>query len=528
MTAHALDQATPSVNIALTPYTTSTTWYKDGKEVEAGAAFEANANYEVKTVLTAVGDYRFADSSKPQSIKLSDGTSVKPEVNVAADYRSMTVSYSFKTEEVPCTCEITDLVFDNQTIQMAAADTSKTLKLAAKATAADCAAHEKNITYTYTLVDAGTTKAALEGDVLTVSAAGTAKVKVVAELNGKTAEKEITVTVTSDKATEASRTELSNTVNNAKAIDKTLYTEDSVKALETAITNAEAVLAKENASETEVAAAKKAVQKALSDAVTKADAVYAAGQGQYTKESWDAFEKAYKAAKEAGADLTAAALKDLTAALEKAQAALKTAETPDTEPNPTPTPAEKKLAAPTIKSVKASAAKAGVVVKVIVNAVEGADHYDIYRTVNGKTVLAGSTASGKLVFKDKKAASLKGIKRASYRAVAVSKDANVKASDNGAAKTVKFTANVKIKKAAASGKSVKLSWKRNKKATGYVIYRSTKKNSGYKRIKKINNNKTVSYQDKKIRKKGNYYYKIVTVKKGNASAMSTAKKVKVK
>ena len=206
-----------------------------------------------------------------------------------------------------------------------------------------------------------------------------------------------------------------------------------------------ASLAKENASETEVAAAKKAVQdaidalqkkdtvdkdkeeaqKALSDAVTKADAVYAAGQGQYTKESWDAFEKAYKAAKEAGAELTAAALKDLTAALEKAQAALKTAETPDTEPNPTPTPAEKKLAAPTIKSVKASAAKAGVVVKVIVNAVEGADHYDIYRTVNGKTVLAGSTASGKLVFEDKKAASLKGIKRASYRAVAVSKDANV-------------------------------------------------------------------------------------------------------
>ena len=59
-------------------------------------------------------------AKKPQSIKLSDGTSVKPEVNVATDYRSMTVSYSFKTEEVPCTCEITDLVFDNQTIQMAA------------------------------------------------------------------------------------------------------------------------------------------------------------------------------------------------------------------------------------------------------------------------------------------------------------------------------------------------------------------------------------------------------------------------
>ena len=90
-----------------------------------------------------------------------------------------------------------------------------------------------------------------------------------------------------------------------------------------------------------------------------------------------------KAAKEAGADLDAAALKDLATALEKAQASLKIAITP----NPNPTPDEKKLAAPTIKSVKASAAKAGVVVKVIVNAVEGADHYDIYRTVNGKTVL---------------------------------------------------------------------------------------------------------------------------------------------
>ena len=79
-----------------------------------------------------------------------------------------------------------------------------------------------------------------------------------------------------------------------------------------------------------------------------------------------------------------------------------------------------------------------------------------------------------------------------------------------------------------NGVCISCGYDRNKKATGYVIYRSTKKNSGYKRIKKINNNKTVSYQDKKIRKKGNYYYKIVTVKKGNASAMSTAKKVKVK
>ena len=37
---------------------------------------------------------------------------------------------------------------------------------------------------------------------------------------------------------------------------------------------------------------KEEAQKTLKDTVAKADAVYAASQGQYTKESWDAFEKA--------------------------------------------------------------------------------------------------------------------------------------------------------------------------------------------------------------------------------------------
>ena len=110
--------------------------------------------------------------------------------------------------------------------------------------------------------------------------------------------------------------------------------------------------------------------------------------------------------------------------------------------------------------------------------------------------------------------------------MAVSKDGKV-VSKAGAAVAVKLAKAPKIQKATAGSKNAKLSWKKVKGAK-VVVYRSTKKNSGYKRIKKINNNKTVSYQDKKIRKKGNYYYKIVTVKKGNASAMSTAKKVKVK
>ena len=148
--------------------------------------------------------------------------------------------------------------------------------------------------------------------------------------------------------------------------------------------------------------------------------------------------------------------------------------------------------------------------------------------MKGKTVLVGSTASGKATFKDTKAAGIKGIKTASYRAVAVSKDAAVKASDQGAAKNVTFAAKTTLKKAALSGSKVKLIWKKNKKASGYAIYRSTKKSSGYRLIKKISKNKTTSYLDKGAKKKGTYYYRIVTIKKDRVSVMSSAKKVKRK
>lgn len=535
---HALDAAIPAVNIATAPYTSSTTWYEDGQEMAADAQFKEGSTYQVKTVLTAVGDYRFADASKPAEVTLSNNTTAVPDVKVAADGMSMTVSYTFTGDEKECTCGITDITFEDQTIDMALTDTSKTLKLAAEATAADCELHGKEITYTYSLISVGKTGATLDGDVLTVTGAGKAKVKVVAAVNGKTAEKQMTVTVTSEKATDQEKTSLQTEVNKAKAKDSALYTEASWKAVEDAVAQAEKLLGSEAVSSDDVAKALKNLQDAVSalktkaeeeleeakaamaEAVGKADAVYTAGQGSYTKESWDAFVAAYDAAKKAADNSDAAALRNLLAALTEAQANLKT--------EPVTPPAEQKLAAPSIKSVKATAAKTGVVVKVTVNPAAGADHYDIYRTVKGKTVLVGSTASGKATFKDTKAAGIKGIKTASYRAVAVSKDAAVKASDQGAAKNVTFAAKTTLKKAALSGSKVKLIWKKNKKASGYAIYRSTKKSSGYRLIKKISKNKTTSYLDKGAKKKGTYYYRIVTIKKDRVSVMSSAKKVKRK
>ena len=63
-------------------------------------------------------------------------------------------------------------------------------------------------------------------------------------------------------------------------------------------------------------------------------------------------------------------------------------------------------------------------------------------------------------------------------------------------------------KVTASGKrAAKLVWKAPKNTTGYQIYRSTKKSSGFRKIKTIKKKTTVKYTNKKLAKK-TYYYKI--------------------
>ena len=60
---------------------------------------------------------------------------------------------------------------------------------------------------------------------------------------------------------------------------------------------------------------------------------------------------------------------------------------------------------------------------------------------------------------------------------------------------------------------VRLTWKKVSKATGYEIYRSTKKKGTYKKIKTISKNKTVSFVTKLPKKKGTCYFKVRTYRK---------------
>ena len=83
-----------------------------------------------------------------------------------------------------------------------------------------------------------------------------------------------------------------------------------------------------------------------------------------------------------------------------------------------------------------------------------------------------------------------------------------------------------------SKKAVLLRWKKNARASGYKIYRSTKKKGGFKCIKTLKGNKKTSFTDKKVVRKKTYFYVIKCYKqigkKVQYSKPSSVKKVKVK
>ncbi|MBQ4068910.1 MAG: leucine-rich repeat protein [Lachnospiraceae bacterium] len=78
--------------------------------------------------------------------------------------------------------------------------------------------------------------------------------------------------------------------------------------------------------------------------------------------------------------------------------------------------------------------------------------------------------------------------------------------------TIKKTFTIKPKKisglkqeATKKKTSIKMTWKKSPKVTGYEVYRSTKVNGTYKKIKSLKNN---SYTNKKLKSDTEYYYKV--------------------
>ena len=78
--------------------------------------------------------------------------------------------------------------------------------------------------------------------------------------------------------------------------------------------------------------------------------------------------------------------------------------------------------------------------------------------------------------------------------------------DNNNTPTVKDYTSLNATSAGVS--SIKLSWKKVSKASGYVVYRANSANGKYKAIKTIKKGKTTSFTDKKRTTGKTYYYKL--------------------
>lgn len=88
--------------------------------------------------------------------------------------------------------------------------------------------------------------------------------------------------------------------------------------------------------------------------------------------------------------------------------------------------------------------------------------------------------------------------------------------------------SVRIISVKNKSKKIILKWKKIKGVSGYEIYKSTKKNIGYKKISEIKKSKILKYTDKSKLKSGKkYYYKLRTyTKKGDKKYYGKFSKVK--
>ena len=71
-------------------------------------------------------------------------------------------------------------------------------------------------------------------------------------------------------------------------------------------------------------------------------------------------------------------------------------------------------------------------------------------------------------------------------------------------------------KLTAGKKKITVKWNRISGATGYKIYRSTKKSSGYKCVKTVTKSSTTSFVNKSLKKGTKYYYKVRAYRKSGS------------
>ncbi|MBO5373266.1 MAG: glycoside hydrolase family 127 protein, partial [Lachnospiraceae bacterium] len=348
-----------------------------------------------------------------------------------------------------------------------------------------------------------------------------------------------------EEAKEALTTELTTTKEAVAGLKEADYTADTWNALKEAIAAADAALAKEDVTVNELNAAKAAITEAyaklktvvevekeeaaealMAEITATKETVEGLKEADYTAESWKALMDALTAATEVelNENATAKDYTDAKDALAKALAGLQKAQGGDatTPGGDATTPGDSAVTVGVAENLSASwTGKATV--KLTWSAAANANNYVIYRSTGGTyTAIASTTATS---YTDTKAVAGKNN---TYKVVASKEAVNGAESKLVSVYVAKAPTGIKAK---VKGKKVTVSFKRDKKVTGYEIYRATKKNGKFKKVATINKNKTVK-KVLKVTKKGTYYFKVRSFKKVNGKKIYTdytkAVKAKVK
>ncbi len=248
---------------------------------------------------------------------------------------------------------------------------------------------------------------------------------------------------------------------------------------------------------------KSALAAAIADARSKKEA-------DYTADSWKKMQNALAAANtvNGNANATQAQVNEAAKNLQDAIKALKKAVPAVGTPS-------------SLKAAWAGAKK----VKITWKKASNADRYLVYRSYKKASGYKKIGQTTKTAYTD--TAATPG-KTAYYKVIAYKGKTKGGYTGPKSAYILKTPGSVKAK---ASGKNVTVSFGKVSKASGYTIYRSTKKNGTYKRVANLKFAKTIRKRFAKM-KKGTYYYKVKAYKKTSGKTLftgySSAVKVKVK
>lgn len=154
----------------------------------------------------------------------------------------------------------------------------------------------------------------------------------------------------------------------------------------------------------------------------------------------------------------------------------------------------------------------------------GATGYEIYQynTNNKRYTKVGSTTETKIAIKGRKSGTKYNYVIRAYKKVGSN---NIKSAYSTMIKTTTKPGTPKIKVTAGT-KSATISWNKVSGASGYVVYMSTKKNGGYKRIATLGS-ETLKYKKLYLTKGKIYYFKVKAFTKNSTEIYGAESLVKL-